>query len=69
RIGNYIGRTVCLDLAIAAGVRARVSVEVDFTKPLVGRYAIDDRVFHVEYESLENIYFGCGLCGDRLESS
>ncbi|CAN1127839.1 hypothetical protein LINPERPRIM_LOCUS29861 [Linum perenne] len=41
RIGNFIGRTVRLDLATKEGSRcryARVCVEIDLTKPLLGKY-------------------------------
>ncbi|CAN1163739.1 hypothetical protein LINPERHAP1_LOCUS28754 [Linum perenne] len=58
RIGNYIGKTVRLDLATAEGARgryARVCVEVDILKPLLGKYIIEDRVLKIEYESLENM--------------
>ncbi|CAN1181287.1 hypothetical protein LINPERPRIM_LOCUS6171 [Linum perenne] len=71
RIGNYIGRTIRLDLATAEGTRgryARVCVEVDLTKPLLGKYMIEDRVFKVEYESLENVCFDCGFYGHKKES-
>ncbi|CAN1121241.1 hypothetical protein LINPERHAP1_LOCUS5970 [Linum perenne] len=63
RIGNYIDRTIQLDLATWEGPRARyarVCVEVDLSCPLLGKYIIEDKVYFVEYESLENIYFTCG---------
>ncbi|CAN1121665.1 hypothetical protein LINPERHAP1_LOCUS6196 [Linum perenne] len=72
RIGNCIGRTVRLDLATAEGTRGRyvrVCVEVDLTKPLLGKYVIEDRIFKVEYESLENVCFDCGLYGHKKENS
>ncbi|CAN1164705.1 hypothetical protein LINPERHAP2_LOCUS25724 [Linum perenne] len=71
RIGNHIGRTVRMDLATAEGARARyarVCVEVDLSKPLLGKYQIGDRVFLVEYESLENICFHCGIYGHKDDS-
>ncbi|CAN1841546.1 Putative ribonuclease H protein At1g65750, partial [Linum perenne] len=67
-IGNYIGKTVRLDLATAEGARARyarVCVEIDVTKPLLGKYMIENREFHIEYESLENICFSCGFYGHK----
>ncbi|CAN1129590.1 hypothetical protein LINPERHAP2_LOCUS5306 [Linum perenne] len=70
RIGNRIGRTVRLDLATAEGSRARyarVYVEVDLSRPLLGKYMIEDKVFLVEYESLDNICFACGLYGHKEE--
>ncbi|CAN1164083.1 hypothetical protein LINPERPRIM_LOCUS32984 [Linum perenne] len=68
RIGNCIGKTVRLDLATETGARARyarVYVEVDLSKPLLGKYMIENRTFHVEYESLENICFTCGFMVTR----
>ncbi|CAN1336836.1 hypothetical protein LINPERPRIM_LOCUS37328, partial [Linum perenne] len=68
RSGNHIGRTVRLDLATTEGSRARyarVCVEVDLSRPLLGKYVIEDKVFLVEYESLNNICFACGLYGHK----
>ncbi|CAN1121622.1 hypothetical protein LINPERHAP1_LOCUS6180 [Linum perenne] len=70
RIGNFIGRTVRLDLATSEGSRcryARVCVEVDLTKPLLGKYMIEDKVLKIEYESLENVCFDCGAYGHKKE--
>ncbi|CAN1170476.1 hypothetical protein LINPERHAP2_LOCUS29023 [Linum perenne] len=71
RIGNHIGSTVRLDLARAEGARARyarVCIEVDLSKPLLGKYMIGDRVFYVEYECLENLCFTCEMYGHKLDS-
>ncbi|CAN1135057.1 hypothetical protein LINPERHAP2_LOCUS8635 [Linum perenne] len=68
RIGNFIGKAVRLDLAMLEGSRcryARVCVELDLTKPLLGTYMIEDRVLKIEYESLENVCFDCGLYGHK----
>ncbi|CAN1243207.1 hypothetical protein LINPERPRIM_LOCUS5598 [Linum perenne] len=70
-IGNYIGKTVRLDLATSQGARAcsaHVCVEVDLSKPLLGKYMIDDRTFCVEYESLEDICYTCGYYGNKLDT-
>ncbi|CAN1822935.1 hypothetical protein LINPERHAP1_LOCUS30163, partial [Linum perenne] len=70
RIGNSIGRTVRLDLATLEGARARyarVCVQVNLTKPLLGKYMIEDRTFHIEYESLERICFNCGIYGHHID--
>ncbi|CAN1145751.1 hypothetical protein LINPERHAP2_LOCUS14862 [Linum perenne] len=70
RIGNCIGKTVRLDLATSEGARAkyaRVCVEVDLSKPLLGKYMIDNRTFLVEYESLENICTSCGFYGHKVD--
>ncbi|CAN1225220.1 hypothetical protein LINPERPRIM_LOCUS2449, partial [Linum perenne] len=71
RIGNFIGRTMRLDLATEEGSRCRyahVCVEVDLTTPLLGKYMIEDRIFKIEYESLENVYFHYGCYGHKKES-
>ncbi|CAN1140306.1 hypothetical protein LINPERHAP1_LOCUS16236 [Linum perenne] len=71
RIGNHIGQTVRLDLATFEGARARyarVCVEVDLTKPLLGKYMIVDKVFYVNYECLENLCYTCGIYGHKLDS-
>ncbi|CAN1148860.1 hypothetical protein LINPERHAP2_LOCUS16724, partial [Linum perenne] len=67
RIGNYIGKTVQMDLATAEGDRdcyARICVEVDLTKPLLGKYIIENKEL-IEYESLGNIFFTCGFHGRK----
>ncbi|CAN1147346.1 hypothetical protein LINPERHAP2_LOCUS15828 [Linum perenne] len=69
RIGDYIGKTVRLDLATKDGSRARyarVCVEIDLSKPLLGKYVIEDRVLRVEYESLENLCYFCGVYGHKI---
>ncbi|CAN1129680.1 hypothetical protein LINPERHAP2_LOCUS5370 [Linum perenne] len=68
RIGNYIGRTIRMDLATSEGARARyarVCVEIDLSKPLLGKFSIEDREFHIVYESLENMCFTCGFYGHK----
>ncbi|CAN1342593.1 hypothetical protein LINPERPRIM_LOCUS39518 [Linum perenne] len=70
RIGNAIGKTVRIDLATKEGARARfarVCVEIDLSKPLIGKYIIDNRTLHVEYESLENLCVSCGIYGHKVE--
>ncbi|CAN1822231.1 hypothetical protein LINPERHAP1_LOCUS29902 [Linum perenne] len=70
RIGNCIGKTVRLDLATTVGAcarYARVCVEVDLSKLLLGKYQLEDKTFFVEYESLETICFSCGIYGHKLD--
>ncbi|CAN1789719.1 hypothetical protein LINPERHAP1_LOCUS18572 [Linum perenne] len=70
RIGNFIGKTVRLDLATSEGARARyarVCVEVDISKPLLGKFMIDERTYYVIYESLENICAECGMYGHKAD--
>ncbi|CAN1821686.1 hypothetical protein LINPERHAP1_LOCUS29622 [Linum perenne] len=69
RIGNHMSKTIRMDLATSEGARgryARVCVEVDLSKPLLGKYKIGDRVLYVEYESLENVCFHCRMYGHQL---
>ncbi|CAN1181979.1 hypothetical protein LINPERHAP2_LOCUS35739 [Linum perenne] len=71
RIGNHIGKTIRMDLATSEGARARyarVCVEIDLSKPLLGKYMIGDRVFYIEYESIENFCYLCGLYGCKAVS-
>ncbi|CAN1824962.1 hypothetical protein LINPERHAP1_LOCUS30969 [Linum perenne] len=71
RIGNFIGKTVRVDLATTIGARgryARVCVEVDVTKPLLGKYMIEDKELKIEYESLENMCYDCGFYGHKRET-
>ncbi|CAN1128739.1 hypothetical protein LINPERPRIM_LOCUS22348 [Linum perenne] len=70
-ISNHIGKTVQLDLATSEGARARdarVCIEVDLSKTLLGKHMIGDRVFYVEYECLENLYFTCGMYRHKLNT-
>ncbi|CAN1786181.1 hypothetical protein LINPERHAP1_LOCUS17144, partial [Linum perenne] len=71
RIVNHIGRTIKLDLATAEGAwarYARVCVEVDLSKPLLGKYMVDDRIMYIEYEILDKICYSCGMYGHKLDS-
>ncbi|XP_015973162.1 uncharacterized protein LOC107496423 [Arachis duranensis] len=63
KIGNLIGRTVKVDDNTAKMSRrkfARLCVEVDLTKPLMGRYMINGEDYQVEYEGIHQICFTCG---------
>ncbi|CAN1148224.1 hypothetical protein LINPERHAP2_LOCUS16341 [Linum perenne] len=60
-----------MDLATTNGARgrfARVCVEIDITKPLLGKYMIEDKILKIEYESLENLCFDCGIYGHKKEA-
>ncbi|CAN1147553.1 hypothetical protein LINPERHAP2_LOCUS15946 [Linum perenne] len=60
-----------MDLATAEGAKARyarVCVEIDLSKPLLGKYIISDRVFYIEYKSIENFCYLCGLYGYKADS-
>ncbi|QHO28903.1 uncharacterized protein LOC127740571 [Arachis duranensis] len=63
KIENIIGRTVKVDsntAELCRGKFARLCVEVDLTKPLIGRYLINGREYRVEYEGIHQICFSCG---------
>ncbi|KAK3231897.1 hypothetical protein Dsin_003778 [Dipteronia sinensis] len=47
---------------------ARICVEIDIFKPLLGYLYIDDRVIRVEYESLGLICLKCGRYGHSREN-
>ncbi|KAM7468548.1 hypothetical protein LguiB_016110 [Lonicera macranthoides] len=49
------------------GKFARISVEVDFNKPLVSRVMVDDSLLNVEYENISAICFSCGRIGHKAE--
>ncbi|CAN1145368.1 hypothetical protein LINPERHAP2_LOCUS14644 [Linum perenne] len=60
-----------MDLATTQGARgrfARVCVEIDIMKLLLGNYMIEDKVLKIEYESLENLCFDCGTYGHKKEA-
>ncbi|CAN1853454.1 hypothetical protein LINPERHAP1_LOCUS41027 [Linum perenne] len=70
-IGNFIGRTIRMDLTTSEGVRthyARVYIEVDLSKFLLGKYIIENHVSRMEYEFLENIFFMCGFYVHNIDS-
>ncbi|KAK3184852.1 hypothetical protein Dsin_032138 [Dipteronia sinensis] len=52
----------------ARGRYARICVEIDISKPLLGSLTIDDRTVRVEYESLGLICFKCGRYGHSKDS-
>ncbi|RYR22222.1 nucleolar protein 58-like [Arachis ipaensis] len=45
---------------MSRGKFARLCVEVDLTKPLLGRYLINGREYHIEYEGIHHICFTYG---------
>ncbi|XP_061358972.1 uncharacterized protein LOC133303116 [Gastrolobium bilobum] len=46
---------------------ARICVEVDLTKKFLSKFKIGNRTFHVAYEGLHLICFGCGRYGHRKD--
>ncbi|CAN1160362.1 hypothetical protein LINPERPRIM_LOCUS37527 [Linum perenne] len=58
-------------MATTEGARARyarVCVKIDVSKPLLGKYMIEDRMVYVVYESLENICATCGFYGHKSDN-
>ncbi|KAL4338220.1 hypothetical protein AHAS_Ahas12G0188400 [Arachis hypogaea] len=52
---NLIGRIIEVDVNIAGMSRekfARLYVKVDLSKPLLGKYMVNDRMYLVEYEEI-----------------
>lgn len=62
-LASAIGKPVKVDINpkdVRRGRFARVCIEVNLTKPVVGRVWLKDLWYHVEYEGLHRI---CGTCG------
>ncbi|CAI0441482.1 unnamed protein product [Linum tenue] len=69
-IAELIGTPIRVDRATEIGARgnyARVSVEVDLTKPLLGKYKVEGITYLIQYEGLDEICGECGLYGNRTE--
>ncbi|CAI0546074.1 unnamed protein product [Linum tenue] len=69
-IAELIGTPIRVDRATEMGARgnyARVSVEVDLTKPLLGKYKVEGITYLIQYEGLDEICGECGLYGNRTE--
>lgn len=61
-----MGKPIKVDkstLQASRGHFARVCVEIDLHKPLVGRFWLDDHWYKVEYEGLHEICMECGCYG------
>lgn len=67
-MGNFVGWAVKVDattLSMTWGKFARVSVEIDFKKPLVPLVSVLGHAQIMEYEGLHSIGFSCGEYGHR----
>ncbi|CAL1354530.1 unnamed protein product [Linum trigynum] len=65
-IAEKIGKPVRVDCATELGARtkyARVCMEVDLMKPLMGKFSIEGKKYMIQYERLENICDQCGSYG------
>jgi hypothetical protein len=69
-IGDRIGKTVKIDRNTSSqerGKYARLCVEVDLNKPLLGMFDIKDKIYKVEYEGLHLLCLTCGRFGHYKE--
>ncbi|XP_057456177.1 uncharacterized protein LOC130747298 [Lotus japonicus] len=65
---RVIGRPIKVDMTTLSGDRgrfARICVELDLTKAVIGRICIEDFWYKVEYEGLHVICTRCGCYGHR----
>jgi len=69
-LASMIGTPVKVDLhtlKVARGRFARMCVEIDLTKPVVGRVGINGDWYHVQYDGLHIICTQCGCYGHVLK--
>ncbi|KAK7289688.1 hypothetical protein RIF29_03530 [Crotalaria pallida] len=69
-VGDRIGRTIRVDKTTfhqERGKYARLCVEVDLTKPLLGMFQIKEKFYKVEYEGLHLLCLSCGKFGHATE--
>ncbi|XP_057425871.1 uncharacterized protein LOC130719255 [Lotus japonicus] len=67
-VARVIGRPIKVDTTTLSGDRgrfARICVELDLTKAVIGRLCIEDFWYKVEYEGLHVICTKCGCYGHR----
>ncbi|PNX97690.1 hypothetical protein L195_g020923 [Trifolium pratense] len=65
-VGNPI-KVDLYTLKVARGRFTRMCVEVDLTKPVVGRVGINEEWYQVQYEGLHIICTQCGCYGHLLK--
>jgi hypothetical protein len=69
-VASMVGTPVKVDmhtLQVARGKFARLCVEIDLTKPVVGKVGINGEWYHVQYEGLHVICTQCGCYGHTLK--
>ncbi|KAJ4833493.1 hypothetical protein Tsubulata_006664 [Turnera subulata] len=69
-VANRIGKIIKIDAATSSASRgkyAKLSVEVDLTKPLVSKFRLRRRLWRVVYEGLHLVCFKCGCYGHKDE--
>ncbi|KAJ4847842.1 hypothetical protein Tsubulata_000162 [Turnera subulata] len=65
-VAKQIGKPIRIDINTLHAERAkfaRLAIEVEFTKPLLGRVEIEGRWFKVSYEDILDFCFHCGFVG------
>ncbi|KAJ4848506.1 hypothetical protein Tsubulata_047761 [Turnera subulata] len=66
-----IGKPIRIDINTLHAERAkfaRLAIEVEFTKPLLGRVEIEGRWFEVCYEDIPDFCFLCGMVGHMVST-
>jgi len=69
-VASMVGTPVKVDmhtLRVARGKFARLCVEIDLTKPVVGKVGINGEWYNVQYEGLHLICTQCGCYGHTLK--
>ena len=67
-VAQVIGHPVRVDINTLRGDRgkfARICVEIDLTKPVIGKVMLEDDWYKIEYEGLHVICTKCGCYGHR----
>lgn len=69
-IASRIGCPVKIDTntsLVIEGRFARIYVEINLNKPLVGQFTLDGQKYKVEYKGLHTICFTCDIIGHNSE--
>ncbi|CAI9107532.1 OLC1v1006905C1 [Oldenlandia corymbosa var. corymbosa] len=69
-VAKPIGRYLKDDkntITVERGQFARLAVELDLTKPLIGKTKVDEKFYNIEYEDLQQICYTCGRYGHHKE--
>lgn len=70
KVGAKIGRPVRVDDYMSITARwkfARMCVEIDITKPLLGKFKVNKRIRKIEYEGIHLVCFHCGKYDHKKE--
>ncbi|XVF84443.1 hypothetical protein PTKIN_Ptkin17bG0037200 [Pterospermum kingtungense] len=71
KVSGKIGKPVRVDTpmsVISKGKFARLSIEVDITKPLLAKFKFRRRVRKIEYEGFYLVCFNCGVYSHRHDN-